>query len=103
MSQSTPGAPRPIGASLDRLLGHLEAPSLDALSVIFGQWPDVVGPDVAAHSQPTAIDGSTLVVSAQDSVWAREIQWLESEVVSRIKELTNSDQITALKVRVRPS
>ena len=102
MNDDRPGTPRPIGASLEQLLGYIESPSIDALSVIFGEWETVVGPDVAQHTKPAAIDGENLVVTATDPVWARELQWLETEVINRIRRLTESEQITRIRVRVQP-
>ena len=102
MTSDRPQAPRRLGASLEQLLGYIQSPSIDALSVIFGQWETVVGPDVAEHTKPAAIDGEELVVTATDPVWARELQWLETEVIARIRALTDNEQITRLRVRVQP-
>ena len=99
MTRSDPG-PRPIGTSLEHLLGNLDAPSVDVLDVIFRDWPSIVGPDLAEHTRPAAIDGDRLVVSAGDSAWANEFRWLETEVLARLAEATGSDRITRLHVRV---
>ena len=99
MTSSDPG-PRPIATSLEHLLGNLDAPSVDVLDVIFRDWASIVGPDLAAHTRPAAVDGDRLVVSAADSAWANEFRWLESEVLARVVEVTGSTRITRLHVRV---
>ena len=93
--------PRPVGAALERLLGAMRAPSVDMLELVFNRWDDVVGPDLAAHCRPSAIDGDRLVVSADDPTWASEFRWLENEVVARLAEIAGSDRIAAVSVRVR--
>ena len=96
-------APRRIGESLERLLGDLNAPPVDALDVIFRAWDTIVGPDLGQHTRPVAVDGDTLHVSALDPAWATEFRWLEPEVVKRLAEMIGTSRIRQLQVRVSPS
>lgn len=81
-------------------MGTLRAPPVDVLDSVFTKWPEIVGDDVAAHSRPLSIDGHTLIIAAEDSTWASELRWLENEVISRVAEVSKSDRISALNVRV---
>jgi len=89
-----------LGSALDRLMGTLRAPSVDVLDSVFTKWPEIVGDEVAAHSRPLSIEGHTLVVRVDDANWASELRWLENEVLSRVAEVSRSDRISALNVRV---
>lgn len=93
--------PQPVGATLDRLLGAMRAPSVDVLEIVFNRWEEVVGPDLARHSRPSSIDGDRLVVTADDPTWASEFRWLENEVIARLAEVAGTDRIAAVTVRVR--
>jgi predicted nucleic acid-binding Zn ribbon protein len=95
--------PRSISTSLDHLLGNLNAPPVDVLDLIFRDWSSIVGPDLARHTRPAAVDGGRLVVTAGDSAWANEFQWLEKQVLERLSEVTESARITSIHVRVSPS
>ncbi len=92
--------PRPVGASLDRLLGLLRVPSTGLLDTVFGRWDEVVGADLARHVRPVSIDGDELVVVATDAAWASEVRWLEGEVLARLAEVSGSDRIRRVSVRV---
>lgn len=92
--------PQRLGRALDRLMGTLRAPSVDVLDSVFTRWAEIVGDDVAAHTRPVSIEGETLVVATEDSTWASELRWLENEVVARVAEVSGSDRISALNVRV---
>ncbi len=94
--------PEQIGSSIERLLRMMKAPSKDVLKAVFLEWPEIVGEDVAAHAQPSLIDDRTLVVVADDPAWASQLRWLESELVAKIAEVSGSDRIQTVKVRVRP-
>lgn len=94
--------PRKLVSSLDRMMQHMNAPSIDVLRAVFVQWPEIVGEDVAAHTRPSAIDGQTLVVVAADTTWASQLRWLENQLIDSIEKVSGSDRIKAIKVRVAP-
>ncbi len=94
------GGPQRLGRALDRLMGTLRAPSVDVLDSVFSRWAEIVGDDVAAHSKPVSIGPDTLVVSVDDPTWASEVKWLENEVIARVAEVSKSDRVSALNVRV---
>ena len=98
-SGADPG-PRPIGASLEHLLGNLDAPSVDVLDIVFRDWASIVGPDLAHHSRPVVMDGDLLVIQAADAAWASELRWLENQVVERVSTVTGSDRIRRVQVKV---
>jgi len=94
-------SPRRVGDALDRLMGSMKAPSVDVVQTVFNRWEEIVGADLARHTRPSSLDGGTLTVTADDSAWASEFRWLEGEVVSRLADVTQSDRIDAIVVKVR--
>ncbi len=102
MIQRPDPGPKRISHALDRLLGSMRAPSVDVLDSVFSRWEEIVGADLAGHAQPAAIDGEELVVSVDDPTWASEFRWLEAQVLERVRDVSGSDRITRLTVRVKP-
>jgi len=96
-------APVPLGDALERLLGSMDAPPADLLSTVFQRWEEVVGPEVARHCRPAAIEAERLVVLASDATWASEVQWLASDVLARINEMSTAGRLESLTVRVAPA
>ncbi len=37
-------------------------------------WPEIVGPEVAAHSRPTGVRGDVLHAEVESSVWSQQLQ-----------------------------
>ena len=95
--------PVALGDALERLLGSLDAPPVDLLSTVFQRWEEVVGPEVARHCRPAAIEQERLVVLASDTTWASEVQWLASTVLARINEMSTAGRLESLTVRVVPA
>lgn len=101
---SRPGdEPIRLTDALERVLGSLDVPSGDLLSTVFQQWEEVVGPDVARHCRPAAIEGARLVVLASDPTWASEVRWLAGEMLARINEMSSTGRLEAVTVRVAPT
>lgn len=94
--------PIELSESLERVLGSLDIPPADLLSTVFHRWEQVVGDDVARHCRPAAVEGDRLVVVAADSSWASEVKWLAEEVLARVNELSSTDRLRAVVVRVAP-
>ena len=93
--------PKILRWSIEHLLKTMQAPSPDVLSTVFSRWPEVVGQDLAAHSKPSFIEGDTLVVNSTDSTWASQLIWLETELLGRIQEISGSNLVQSIKVRVK--
>ena len=99
---STGDEPIELSESLERVLGSLGAPPADLLSTVFHRWEEVVGDDVARHCRPVAVEGDRLVVVAADSNWASEVKWLAGVVLARVNELSSTDRLQSVVVRVAP-
>lgn len=94
--------PVELADALERVLGSLGAPPTDLMTTVFQQWEVVVGADVARHCRPVAVDGDRLVVAASDPAWASELRWLSDRVLERINELSSTDRLKSITVRVVP-
>lgn len=72
----------------------------DALSAgsLWKRWPEIVGPDVAAHAEPTSLRDGVLRVRADSPVWAHEIGYLASEIKKRANETLGRPAVAEVKV-----
>jgi hypothetical protein len=86
-----------IGDAFRRELGRFGTSG--AMADLVGAWPDAVGETVARNAWPARLarDG-TLHVNAGSSAWAFELQQLESEIVSRLREVLGETAPGRLRV-----
>jgi predicted nucleic acid-binding Zn ribbon protein len=89
-----------VANSMERVLRHLGAPSVDALETVFGQWATLVGERVAEHADPVAIENGRLTVRAEDPAWANQLRWLERDLVTRLGDALGPGVVTSIDVRV---
>lgn len=57
-----------------------------ARSELLTAWPDLVGPDVAAHSSPADLDDGLLLVRCDSTAWAVQLRGMTDEIVRRCAE-----------------
>ena len=100
-SSSHDNGPKPVVVGLNRVLRSFDAPPATTLAPLFADWDRLVGPQVAAHTRPVALTGTTLVVSVSDPAWATQLRWMGDEVVERLTEGLGPGVVETIEVRVR--
>jgi hypothetical protein len=63
-------------------------------------WPAAVGPDIARHTMPVAIEGTVLVITTRSGAWNQQLGFLESKLLSQLHAGSDAQGITALRFRV---
>ena len=53
---------------------------------ILAIWPEVVGEEVAARTQPFKIERGVLHVRVDHSTWMQELHFMEQEILRKLKE-----------------
>jgi predicted nucleic acid-binding Zn ribbon protein len=94
--------PALIGDQLDRLLVDRGWKVDVAVGSVMGRWPDIVGPDIAAHVEPLTFVDGILTVRADSTAWATQMRLLGSSLLARVEEEIGAGAVTELKV-VGPS
>jgi predicted nucleic acid-binding Zn ribbon protein len=100
-----PRDPQPFAAVMARLMKirGWEKPAAEAK--LFGQWPDVVGADMAQHCRPVKLEAGELTVEAESTAWATQIRLLTTKLIGRIGREVGAGIVTKLTVHgpVTPS
>jgi predicted nucleic acid-binding Zn ribbon protein len=91
--------PQPLNTAVDGLLSARGWQRRAAVGGVFGNWPEIVGPQLAAHARPGSFDDGELVIEADSSAWATQVRLLTPQLLKRLAEELGAD--TVRKVRVR--
>ena len=92
--------PQRVGALVTRVLGDLGLDASARVVRIAEHWEEAVGPEVAAHCQPTAMRGETLEATVDSSVWCQQLQLQRVAILAALREHTGSDAPDDLWLRV---
>jgi predicted nucleic acid-binding Zn ribbon protein len=91
--------PTPLGGALDELVTTRKwARTLDVAS-LEPRWPDIVGPELAAHCRPEKLEAGALTCIAESTAWATQIRLMQQQVLARIANEVGPDVVRRLVVR----
>ncbi len=92
--------PTPIGETLDRFLDYLGAPPARTLTSLEDNWPQIVGPALAAPTRPIELVDGVLVIGCDDPTWASQVRWMETQIKHRFQTLFADVEIQRIQPRV---
>jgi predicted nucleic acid-binding Zn ribbon protein len=93
------GDPRPFGAAIRDLLAARGWEQQAAIGGVFGNWPQIVGKEVADHTTPTSFEDGEVVIVADSPAWAQQVKLLAPTLVRRLNEELGDGTVRRVKVR----
>jgi len=74
--------------------------TVEPLHALAAAWPEIVGVDVAAHSAPLEISGTSLLIATRSSAWSQQLQLLSLAILERVRRVQSHVAIERLRFRV---
>jgi predicted nucleic acid-binding Zn ribbon protein len=93
-----PRDPQPLGVVLDRLVKARGWQRPAAEATVFGEWPRVVGEEIAAHCRPVKLEGGELTIEAESTAWATQLRLLAGKLLAGIARQVGDNVVTRLRV-----
>jgi predicted nucleic acid-binding Zn ribbon protein len=91
--------PAPLDAAIDGLISDTGWELAVKTGSVFGRWPEIVGPDVAAHTTPERLAEGELVVSADSTAWATQLRLLAAQLIIRLNAELGDGAVRRVQVR----
>jgi predicted nucleic acid-binding Zn ribbon protein len=76
--------PQPLGRLASRLVADRGWVDRVSAGVVFARWAQLVGADVAEHSEPVSLHEGELLVRASSTAWATQLRLLQRQLLARI-------------------
>jgi predicted nucleic acid-binding Zn ribbon protein len=92
--------PVPLSDALAKVGAEFGLAPGDAHGTLDTRWREVMGDDVAAHARLVSVRDGTLTVAVDDPIWATQLRYLETVVVTRATALLGPGVVTRMRVRV---
>ena len=90
--------PQPLGTAIEGLLDAEGWNLAAATGSVFGRWAEIVGPDLAGHTQPESLRDGELIVLADSTAWATQLRLLAAQLVHRLNAELGSGAVQRVKV-----
>jgi predicted nucleic acid-binding Zn ribbon protein len=91
--------PQPLDAAIKGLLDTEGWNMAAATGSVFGRWAQIVGPELADHTQPEALRDGELIVVADSTAWATQLRLLAAQLVRRLNAELGPGAVQRVKVR----
>jgi predicted nucleic acid-binding Zn ribbon protein len=91
--------PQVLGAAIEGLLDAEGWNLAAATGAVFGRWAQIVGPDLAGHTQPEALRDGELTVLADSTAWATQLRLLAAQLIHRLNVELGPGAVQRVKVR----
>jgi predicted nucleic acid-binding Zn ribbon protein len=88
--------PALLGDAVEKLVNQSGWSRELAVHGVFARWPEIVGTEVASHSQPESFTEGRLVVRADSTAWATELRLQAGMVLKRVNEELGHDTVTII-------
>ncbi len=65
---------------------------------VFGQWPTVVGEQIAAHASPASLRDGILTIEAESTAWATQLRMVQAQVLAKIAAAVGDGVVTSVRI-----
>lgn len=89
--------PQGVGAVFGRLLSERGWNSPVAVGSVMARWPELVGPEIAAHCTPESFHETTVLVRCDSTAWATQLRLIAPDLLRRFEHELGSGVVTAMK------
>ena len=79
--------PKPIGELINQLVNQRDWQSGLAEGEVFVRWPEVVGAEIAAHSEPIEIKEEKLFIKCSSTAWATQLNLVKLQLLESIQKI----------------
>jgi predicted nucleic acid-binding Zn ribbon protein len=91
--------PQALNAAVGGLLSARGWRQRVAVGAVFGDWPQIVGPQLATHTRPDGFENGELTVTADSDAWAAQVRLMAPQLVKRLAEELGHGTVTRIRVR----
>ena len=87
-----------LGAFVRRMGWEERLRGSDALS----RWESIVGPELAARCEPVRVAGGTLVIRAENQVWATQLRYLAPQLGANVDRVLGAGTVHQVRIVIGP-
>lgn len=101
LGEARPGGrdPRTVGEALDQLIGQLAwSPGVTA-GTIQARWSEILGEEVASHTQYVSFEGGVLTMRADSTAWATNLRWAVPTMLRALGEAVGEGVVVEIEVQ----
>lgn len=98
-----PRRDKPVATIAQEIIKELKLDARVTELRLLNEWPQIVGPQVAAHARPGRLERGVLTIFVANSVWLAELSrmWLKP-MLNNIQRQLGSADVRSLRLQLDP-
>jgi len=102
VSREGPKRPLPLGGLIASVLKQAGLSERVEQAGIIPEWPTLVGPQIAAISEPRLVTGDgTLFVAVTTNAWMTELSLMEPELLKAINRVPGRTPVKRIRLQLK--
>jgi predicted nucleic acid-binding Zn ribbon protein len=93
-----PRDPQPLGRAARDVAKTRGWSARVAEGTVLGQWPTVVGKEIADHATAVTLRDGVLSVAAESTAWATQLRVMRAQLLAKIAAAVGNGVVTSLKI-----
>jgi predicted nucleic acid-binding Zn ribbon protein len=94
--------PTPVGETLGAFVRRRGWDERLRGATAWSRWEDIVGAELAARCEPVRIAGGTLLVRAENQVWATQLRYLTAQMLDNAERVLGPGTVREVRIVVGP-
>jgi predicted nucleic acid-binding Zn ribbon protein len=94
--------PTPVGETLGAFVRRRGWDERLRGATAWSRWEDIVGPDLSTRCEPVRVAGGTLLVRAENQVWATQLRYLTAQLVTNAERVLGPGTVKEVRIVVGP-
>ncbi len=90
--------PQPLGRVTRELAKKRGWSPRVAEGTVLGQWPAVVGHQIADHATPVGLTDGVLSVAAESTAWATQLRLMQAQILAKIAHAVGDGVVKSLRI-----
>lgn len=82
-----------------RWIGEAGAGADLTKATVFGQWREIVGPEIADHCDPVSLVDGELLLRAESTAWATQLRMLAPQIVGKINREVGHGSVVRIRAQ----
>jgi len=95
--------PLPVSHILEGVLRQCGLHERFTERAVLSRWSEIVGDEVAAHSQAVDIENGVLILAAEHGAWRQELTMLMPMIIKKFNALCGEGTVSEIRWRDRPA
>lgn len=93
-----PRDPQPLGRLVRRMVTDRGWDRVAAEARVLGDWPNLVGPDLASKSRPVGLRDGELTLQAESTAWATQLRLLSGKLLGLLSAELGPEVVRKIRV-----